>query len=100
MGLKKILKIEEVHHTFTLKFRLIMEWLDYRISYHNLKLARSSNALIIEEVDRLWIPLVVYENTEHNEGTRATDDTEVTITREGTFKESEQNTVDEINIFS
>ena len=100
LGLKKILKIEEVHHTFTLKFRLIMEWFDYRISYHNLKHARSSNALSSDEVDRLWIPLVIYENTEHNEGTKATDDTEVTITREGTFHESEKDNVDEINIFS
>ena len=100
IGMKKILKIEEVHHTFTLKFRLIMEWFDYRISYHNLKVARSSNALTVEEVERLWIPFVVFENTERNEGTRATIDTEVTVTREGTFKESESDTVDEINIFS
>jgi len=100
LGLKKILKIEEVQLKFTLKFRLIMEWFDYRIAYHNLKLSRSSNALSAEEIQRLWIPFIVYENTEHNEGTRATEDTELTVTREGSFLESDATNVDEINIFS
>ena len=63
-----------------------MEWFDYRISYNNLKAARSSNALTVEEVERLWIPLIVYENTEISEGSRATDDTEVTVAREGIFR--------------
>lgn len=100
LGLKKILKIEEVQLKFTLKFRLIMEWFDYRIAYHNLKHSRSSNALSAEEIQRLWIPFIVYENTEHNEGTRATEDTELTVTREGSFLESDATNVDEINIFS
>ena len=100
IGLKKILKIEEVQHKFTLKFRLIMEWFDYRITYHNLKTSRSSNALAAEEVDKLWIPYVVYENTEFNDGTRATHDSEVTITREGAFTESDLSEMHEINIFS
>ena len=63
-----------------------MEWFDYRISYNNLKAARSSNALTVEEVERLWIPLIVFENTESSEGSRATDDTEVTVAREGIFR--------------
>ena len=35
--IRDILSISEVDHTFTMKYRFKMEWYDYRIKYHNLK---------------------------------------------------------------
>ena len=43
---------------------------DYRIKYLNLKKARSLNALSLEDVHRLWIPFLVFDNTEENEATK------------------------------
>ena len=43
---------------------------DYRIKYWNLKRTRSQNALALEDVERLWIPFLVFDNTEDNEATR------------------------------
>ena len=37
IALRDILSIQEVNHVFTPKFRFTMEWYDYRIIYHNLK---------------------------------------------------------------
>ena len=54
---------------------------DFRLQYYNLKNSRSQNALALEEVQGLWIPFLVFDNTENNEATRGTEDTEVTITR-------------------
>ena len=76
-----------------------MEWYDYRLIYHNLKTQRSLNLLSREEIERLWIPFVVFANTKDSESTKGDDETEVTITREGNYTESSIYTLDEINIF-
>jgi len=99
MAIRDVLKIEEVDHIFTLKYRFLMEWYDYRITYYNLKKSRSSNALSSEEAEKLWIPFVVFENTENNDATRGNKDTEVTITREGEFTRSDYDIIEEKNIF-
>ena len=76
-----LLKIEEVNHVFSVKFRLVMEWYDHRLNYYNLKEQRSSNSLSHEEVEKLWIPYIVFENSEHSEATKSDPDSEVLITR-------------------
>ena len=95
-----MLSIQEVNLVFVLKFRLLMEWYDHRLKYHNLKKQRSANLLTREEIDKLWIPFVVFGNTENNDATKGDDDTEVTITREGNYKESPGHIIEEINIFT
>ena len=96
MSIIDIIKIEEVDHVYILKFRLVLEWYtqllsvtelnlslvlrakakiavkryDYRIKYLNLKRTRSQNALALEDVQRLWIPFLVFDNTERNEATK------------------------------
>ena len=40
MAIIDILKLEEVNHVYTLKYRLTLEWYDYRIKYYNLKRTR------------------------------------------------------------
>ena len=52
-----------------------------------------------DEIERLWIPFVVFSNTENQEATKGGDETEVTISREGNFTESSVNVMEEINIF-
>ena len=42
---------------------------DYRLKYLNLKKARSQNAINIEDLQKLWIPFLVFDNTEKNEAT-------------------------------
>ena len=95
-----ILSIQEVNLVYILKFRLLMEWYDYRLTYHNLKMERSGNLLAREEIEKLWIPFVLFENTENNDATKDDDDTEVTITREGNFTASSPDILEEINIFT
>ena len=84
---------------------------DFRLQYFNLKISRSQNALSLNEMQKLWIPFLVFENTEKNEATVATGDTELTVLRfvincdipnlyrEGNFIGSEDDNVEEINIF-
>ena len=72
---------------------------DYRIKFYNLKKTRSQNAMSLDEVQRLWIPFLVFVNTEANDATKGTEDTELTLTREGDFVGSKDDNVEEINIF-
>ena len=88
---------------------------DYRIKYLNLKKTRSQNSLALEDVQRLWIPFLVFDNTERNEATKVsksnhgndliawtphiqgTEDTELTLTREGDYIGSTDNIVEAIH---
>ena len=99
IAIMDVLRISEVDLVYVLKFRFLMVWYDYRLKYHNLKQKRSLNSLSREEIERLWIPFVVFSNTQKQESTKGGDDTEVTITREGDFSESSVHVMEEINIF-
>ena len=99
MALMDILSISEVDLVFDLKFRFMMVWNDYRLKYHNLKLERSSNSFSRDEIDKLWIPNLVFSNTENSESTVGDDESEVTVSREGSFSESSVDVMEEINIF-
>ena len=135
MAVTDILKIEEVDHVYTMKFRLVLEWWDGRTFKKNSetiipcmrmisvifkdglqtavlqpeegafsKLAFSgrnpgnspnqSTIVKYREVlnsippsppqtclQALWLPFLVFSNTENNEATKPTEDTELTITR-------------------
>jgi hypothetical protein len=99
MEIVDFIKIQEVDHTYTLKFRLKLEWFDFRVKYENLKKERAANSLTLEEVNKLWIPNLVFENTPLNEAVEGTKDSELTLTREGDFVRSGLEEANEINIF-
>ena len=84
---------------YTPKFKFTMVWYDHRLTYHNLKKRRSANSLGTEEVDKLWVPFIVFQNTENSEATQGDFNSEVTVTREGDFTRSGEEVVEEINIF-
>ena len=87
--LLKVMDINEVDATIDLQLEIILEWLDDRLTYNNLKRKTSLNALTAEEINHVWLPLVIYENTDQIETTRLGMDwewsTSVTILREGNF---------------
>ena len=71
--------------------------------YHNLKSKASLNALTEEDIKTIWLPLIVYDNTDQKEVTRLGENwewvTRVTVTREGNFTRSPIEVLDEIEIF-
>lgn len=99
MAVIDVLSILEKDLLYVLKFRFYMSWYDYRLKYHNIKRSKMLNSLSSIEVNNLWIPFVVFSNTENSEFTEGNKETEVTISREGDFTESSLDIVEEINIF-
>ena len=83
--------------------QITLEWKENRATYHNLKKESYLNALSSDDIGRLWLPLVVYTNTDQQETTRLGVDwewsTSVLVKREGPFERSGYEVLDEIEIF-
>ena len=66
----KLVDIDEEDFTFEIQFSLLLQWVEDRTTYQNLKEKRSLNALTQEDIELLWLPEVIYENTDQKESTR------------------------------
>ena len=103
MILYKIVAIKEDQHSIQLQFQIKLHWKDNRATYHNLKPSSFLNALSLEEINSLWLPLVVYVNTDQQLTTRLgwvnEWRTDVNVQREGNFTRSEQEVLDETYLF-
>ena len=101
--LMKVVEIEEVDHSIHLQFQITLMWMENRVKYQNLKKKTSLNTLTAGDVNTIWLPLIVYENTDQKEVTRVGMEwewaTDVTVTREGNFTRSGVEEVDEAEIF-
>ena len=64
-----IINIAEDDNKIVIKFRIILQWKDERVSYQNIKKKVYLNALKQYEIERLWTPYVIYKNTENNDAT-------------------------------
>ena len=99
-SLMNVIEISEVNHIIRLKFGLTLEWYENRVDYHNLKQNEALNTLSDNELEDLWIPYIIFQNTDSNEavtieGIRST----VFVTRESYFKRSSIQDAEEIEIF-
>ena len=69
----------------------------------NLKSDTSLNALVEDEIRKLWLPLIIYQNTDQKQSTRLGSAwewaTRVIVTKEGGFTRSGPEDVDEAEIF-
>ena len=104
IDLLKIVNIRESDHKIALKFGIMLEWTEPRAVFYNLKKKTSLNALKEDEIGVLWLPFVIYENTDMMERVRLQDGdgevmTTITVFREGNFTRSGDSVVDEIEIF-
>ena len=105
IDLLSLVRINEEVHSIEFQFTITLEWKESRATYHNLKSRESLNVLMQEDVDRLWLPEVVYENTDQKESSRLGMPSEwkttVVVKREQeSFMKSGLDYVDEAYIFS
>ena len=102
--LLNILDIDEVDFSITFQFEITLEWLEYRASYFNLKDNFYMNSLTQDDIEKLWLPMVIYDNTDQKVATRLGENwewkTNVFINREGGFERSSDEVVDETRIYA
>ena len=106
INLLKIVDIKESEHKIDFQFEITLQWNENdRVLYHNLKLDNSLNALSKEDISKLWLPLVIYDNTDQKEVTRLGEfgngewNTPISVIREGNFTRSGLEVVDETEVF-
>ena len=103
LTLYKIVAIKEDEHSIQLQFQISLQWKDNRATFYNLKPASYLNALSSEEIETIWLPLVVYVNTDQKVTTRLgwVNEwvTDINVLREGNFTLSKQDVVDETYLF-
>ena len=90
LKLLKMVEIDERDNSIDLQFEIILEWRDSRIAYNNLKKDIFFNALTEDEISMIWLPVLIYVNTDQKETTRLGWITEwstrVEVSRDGEFK--------------
>ena len=103
IDLLSIVRINQESHSIEFQFRIWLEWRENRATYHNLKDMKSLNILMQDDVQRIWLPEVVYENTDQKKSTRLGEtwewSTSVLVEKEGNFSRSDLSSVDETEIF-
>ena len=101
--LLNIVDINEVDFSITFQFEITLEWMEYRADYNNLKDTLYMNSLNQDNIKKLWLPRVIYANTDQKETTRLGENwewrTNVFINREGNSTCSSDEVVDETNVF-
>ena len=70
IDLLKLVDIKEEDFSIEIQFSITLDWFENRATYHNLKMKRSLNALTQNVIGQLWLPEVIYGNTDQKESTR------------------------------
>ena len=95
----RILKIEEVNNVFVTQFKLEIIWKDSRLEYWNLKEDGNMNTLTEKEKQEIWIPKLVFHNTESKHVTLDDEKQHVSVVKHGDFKYNGIDTKDNIFVF-
>ena len=103
INLLKVVEIEETDHSIHLQFEINLQWKENRVKYQHLKDKTSLNALADDDISKLWLPLVIYSNTDQKESTRLGVEwewvTRVSVIKEGKFTRTGFDEIDEDEIF-
>ena len=85
VDLLEILTLSVVEMKITTKYNLYLEWLDPRITFYNLKKNRNLNGLVRDEMEKIWIPKIIFANTQANVYSILDTKSIGLITRKGSF---------------
>ena len=99
------MEMDEAQHYITFQFKISLTWRDQRVNFHNLKHDESLNALSSEEIEQIWLPLLIYDNTDDKDTTRLglhweEWSTLIEVQREGNFTRGGFDQIDEVEIFA
>ena len=101
--LMMVVEIQERDHSIALQFEINLQWRENRATYQNLKDKTSLNALTNSDIEMLWLPLIIFDNTDQKQSTRLGWINEwvtgVSVVKEGDFTRSGLEEVDEAEIF-
>ena len=89
MNIETIMDISEVNGHFQVQFYLNMKWFDSRLRFKNLKDEIDLNNFLPSENTEIWVPELVFENTEEKPSTITDDRSSIKVNKGGQFKPSD-----------
>lgn len=101
--LMKVIRIQEEKNKIDFQFEINLEWYENRFVYNNLKTETAMNVMKPWQQKQVWLPLVIFYNTDQKQTTRLglQDEwsTEINVKRTGEFKRGGLDILDEVEIF-
>ena len=75
--------IEEVKMSFSVKFNLEIEWNDKNMDWQNLNDDIFLNIVTKDVVDKLWVPHIIFKNTEKNYESKIDEKSIILVKKQG-----------------
>ena len=91
--------MKEIQQILQLKFSLRMTWVDARLDFYNIKLDETMNVISNSELNRIWLPIIVFHNTERGQRTINDEESFATINRTGEGRGSDSSISEDIDIY-
>ena len=102
MNISSVLEIDEIKGFVFVKYVLITNWKDSRLTFHNLKRQEEMNIVTEDQKAEIWTPKLIFANTNDDDET-ITDDRAVLKIIPDTkfaFSAADLTSLDNINIFN
>lgn len=98
--LLNILDINERDSIFQSQFKFHMKWSDERLNFYNLHGDKENNRLNTQEKDKIWTPILIFENTDLKLRTQKDAEAVIYIHRAGNFTKSGTDHLDNKYIYN
>ena len=82
--------------SFSAKFNLIAEWFDSRLTWNNLNDDKFLNIPDQEIIDKLWVPVITFDNTENKYETPMDKKARLLVEKKGNYTLAPINQAEEI----
>ena len=77
----EVIEIKEKKMKYSVKFNLNLKWFDSRLTWKDLHEKKSVNILNPSEISSIWLPRLIFKNTEKELETRIDNSTLITVER-------------------
>ena len=88
--IEKLTSIKEIEQTFSAKLQLVAVWFDPRVTWSDLSYDANLNILSQYQNEKLWIPTIIFKNTDNNLQTVIDNKAKVTVKKYGNYTKSSQ----------
>ena len=100
VNLLRILKVAEVDSNFSCQLKLQLTWFDQRLMYNNLKSDQNYNTLSKAEMNQIWTPNLIFENTEKRDRLKTDNEAGASVIQLGNFVMAGDETLDNTFVYS
>ena len=76
-----------------------MQWLETRLKFKNLKEDVTLNNLLPSEMSNIWVPKLIFSNTENKPSTVVDEDTTMYAEKQGKYERSSKEKMENIRYY-